>query len=131
MPRCASYNARMHDSKLAAWLDEEFVPLERAAILAYYRVNDSRDPGGPEEFRDEFVPLLGAALSTVAPIYLTTGDGTAAQALSEAQLDQRLIRPLRIGGMVRPELQGLHIMRRDLQRAIGALRQARVSFDHR
>src|SRR3954462_11903441 len=130
MLRRASYNARMHDSKLAAWLDEEFVPLERAAILAYYRVNDSRDPGGPQEFRDEFVPLLGAALSTVAPIYLTTGDGTAAQALSEAELDQRLIRPLR-GGMARPELQGLLIMRRDLQRAIGALLQARVSFDHR
>src|SRR4051812_991234 len=109
MPRRASYNARMHDSKLAAWLDEELVPLERAAILAHYRINEW------DEFSDELVPVLGAALSTVAPIYLTTGDGRAAQALSEAELDQRLIRPLR-GGMARPELQGLHIMRRDLQR---------------
>jgi hypothetical protein len=103
--------------------DNELVVLTIAAAMTYFYVTDhvrqseTRDPLG------ELLPLVAVALAGVAPILRP--DGTR---LSEAELDELLLRG-RAG--VPPSagtVAGLRIRRADLYRAMETFKEARVAF---
>ncbi len=107
--------------KPLARLDEEFMPLPVAAGIAYAEIIGSTQLQASED-----VPLVGIALSTVAPIYRTTRpDGLVR--LSLAEIDQRLLLPLRSKNG-QPALDDLRIRRSDLRPAIAAPKEARAAF---
>lgn len=107
--------------KPVARLDEEFMPLPIAAGIAYAEIIGSTQLQASED-----VPLLGIALSTVAPIYRATHSGGLVR-LSLAEVDQRLLQPLR-SKKGRPDLDELRIRRCDVRPAIAALKEARAAF---
>ena len=107
-------------------LDEEFLSLSEAARLAYSELTSPR-PLRETDYPADAVRLVGIALSTVAPIYMTTKGGDGAFVLGSAEIEHLLFRPLK---QRRPteELENLRIRRRDLRGAIRTLKEARRSF---
>lgn len=90
-------------------LDEELMPLEVAAGIAYSQLMGTLRPP-PDD-----LPLVCIALSTVAPVY------AGRYALTARQIAERLFAP-------RADVAGLRIRRRDLRVAITALKEARHAF---
>lgn len=107
-------------------LDEEFLTLWEAARVAYSELAPVQ-PRSAADYPAEAVQLVGIALSTVAPIYMTTKAGSGVFVLGAAEIEHLLFRPLK---QHRPtqELDNLRIRRRDLRGAIKALKEARQSF---
>jgi len=105
-------------------LDEEFVTLAEAARIAYSEL--TTPVAGADPARDA-IQLVGIALSTVAPIYMTTKSGSGAFVLGAAEIEHLLFRPLK-QHLPTETLDNLRIRRRDLRGAIRTLKEARRSF---
>lgn len=112
---------------LQAWLDDEFVPLERAALDTYLHLNDCVEQAADPGCSEQSIALVCAAISTVAPVYMTTAAGKGAFVLSAGEVEELILRPLRRNGR-RANLEGLRIQRRDLHKAMTVLKEARTTF---
>jgi hypothetical protein len=108
-------------------LEEEFIPLRTAARLTYSHIADvaQRTPTAQADPRVEH--LVGIALSTVSPIYMKTTVGAGAFVLTSVELERLLFQPLRRTGTP-PPLDNLLIRRRDLNKAMKTLKEARLAF---
>jgi len=109
---------------LTAWLEDELIPLEQAAIAAYFHLSGSARHLHGEEFLAEVLPLVAAALAVVAPIYAAKEDDKAPVTLSPADIEELLFRASRTG--TRPGYERLSIRRSDLMRAVRSLTAART-----
>lgn len=108
-------------------LEEEFVPLRAAARLAYSHIADIAKGTATQEAEPHVEHLVGVALSTVSPIYMKTTVGTGAFVLTSLELEKLLFQPLRRTGSP-PPLDNLLIRRRDLNKAMKTLKEARLAF---
>ena len=112
---------------LQAWLGEEFVPLQSAALHTYLHLTEVAeavcDPGSDQQL----IALVCAAISTVAPVYMMSAGGRATYVLSASEVDELIFRPLRRDGRG-AKLEGLRIQRRDLETAVSVLKQARAAL---
>jgi hypothetical protein len=106
-------------------LGEEFLALELAATVTYYRLTEIRRRLPPEHFAEQ-VHLAAIALSTVAPIYMVTSAGAGLFVLSSKEIDELLFHPLKTGE--RPPLDGLRVRKADMQKGIEALKLAKNAF---
>jgi hypothetical protein len=105
-----------------ALLDVEFVPMGVAAAMAYFDITGQRRAVGSEAQLAEIGRLVAIALSTVAAIYKVAEAGGRAVALTEDELNERLFK------QKSHDLEGLAVMREDLEKAIITLKEARASF---
>lgn len=104
-------------------LQDELVPLSMAGSLAYFDLNRRVKGGaGSDEHLRDVVALAVVALSYVAPIHQKTADGAVTSVLSEAEVEEMLLAPIRQGKKL-PNLDCLYIRRSDLQAAIRNLRK--------
>jgi hypothetical protein len=108
-------------------LDEEFISLELLAHIAYLHITETRRLVGSEEAVAETAHLVAIALSTVAPIYLTTASGTGAVRLTALEVEDLLFRPLTTKGQ-RPDLDNLKLRRRDVRTGMQTLKASRIAF---
>jgi hypothetical protein len=114
-----------HSSRAAAVAErsgEEFLPLEVAATLAYERLTEIRREL-PAEQLDELIHFAAIALSTIAPIYMTTSAGAGLLVLSFREIEELLDRPLKSGAP--SPLHGLRIRKTDMESAIETLKLAK------
>src|SRR5688500_8132536 len=117
------------DTVLKLSLTEEFVPLSDAARVAYIALTNTSKTAETDAGIAQASHLVGIALSTVAPIYMTVNGGSAALVLGPAEIERLLFQPLRQGA--RPAMDGLCIRRRHLKTAIATLKEARAAFSGR
>jgi len=104
-------------------LDQEFLEMPIAAAVAYYKITE-RHSHLPVGALSEVVHLTAIALSTVAPIYTTNGDGVSV--LSADQVEKLLFRTLKSGE--HPDLDHLRVRKTDLERGIETLRASKNAF---
>src|SRR5919112_1933584 len=112
---------------LSAWLEDELVPLERAALSAYFHITGNANHMRGEEFLAEVVPLVAAALAAIAPVYRSNEPGEAPVVLSPAEVEDHVFRPSRSGQPL--GCDRLSIRRKDLLRAMSVLKDARNTSD--
>lgn len=108
-------------------LEEEFVPLWAAARLTYAHIADVARRTQTQQADPHVEHLVGIALSTVSPIYMKTTVGAGAFILTGVELEKLLFQPLRRTGKP-PPLDNLLIRRRDLNKAMKTLKEARLAF---
>ena len=106
------------------------MPLRTAARLTYRHLADIATPTVAADEGQQVEHLLGIALSTVSPIYMKASVGTGAFLLSSMELEKLLFAPLRRTGTA-PSVDNLLIRRRDLHKAMKALKEARLAFGRR
>jgi hypothetical protein len=106
-------------------VSDEFIALPVAATVAYFHVSESDSEAGSEEHLAEIIPLVAIALSTVAPIYMSTDNGTAAFVLSSQEVRDLLFRSPKAKGY---SLENLVMHRHDVDRAMITLKEARIAF---
>jgi uncharacterized protein (DUF849 family) len=106
-------------------VDEEFIALPVAATIAYFHVSESDSEAGSEEHLAEVIPLVAIALSTVAPIYMSTGNGSAAFVLSSQEVKDLLFRSPKAKDY---SMENLVMHRQDVDRAMVTLKEARIAF---
>jgi len=106
-------------------LGEEFVSLELAATVAYYRLTEIRHPLRDAHF-GELIHFAAIALSTIAPIYMATSAGAGLLVLSFREIEELLYRPLKSGAP--SPLHGLRIRKTDMESAIETLKLAKNAY---
>jgi hypothetical protein len=106
---------------MSEMLQDELVPLSMAGSLAY-DLNRVKDVADSDQHLRDVVALAVVAISYVAPIHQKTADGAVTTVLSEVEVEEMLLAPIRQGKKP-PSLDCLYIRRNDLQAAIRNLRK--------
>lgn len=106
-------------------LDQEFLEMPIAAAVAYYKITETRSRLS-ESCLSEMVHLTAIALSTVAPIYMASGDGAGVSVLSGEEVEKLLFQTLKSGE--HPDLDHLRVRKADLERGIETLRASKNAF---
>jgi hypothetical protein len=108
-------------------LDNELVPLAVASSVTYFHLTEVTRQVDTHENLHEMLNVVAVALSQVAPIYRSPGQGDKPPLLSNREVDDLLFKPIRDGEPT-ATLDGLCIRRGDLRKALVTLREARSLF---